>query len=399
MNRFMHLEDVCTDIIDCPHSTPQWLDQGIRVIRNFNLKNGALDFTDSYYVDNETYENRVKRIVPKENDIVFSREAPIGNLAIIPEGLKCCLGQRLVLLRANTQLVNPHYLLYCLMSHSTQYQIEQVNKSGSTVSNFNIGDLRKLLLPIVELTQQNRIVNCLSTIDKKVEINNKLNFEFKSMMNTIYNFWFIQFDFPNNEGKPYKSNGGKMVWNDVLKREIPLGWEAKAIGNVINENEKSQIKVGDARIRHGKIPFFTSGNEIINFDEPFVDGRNLFINTGGNADIKFYIGKAAYSTDTWCVNFGIYSDYVFIYLNSIKEVLNNSFFMGSGLKHLQKGQLKEHKICLPSSIIINEFNTLFQDVFTKMSMNYIQNQELLSLRNFLLPLLINEQVTFKNYTK
>jgi len=395
MNKIMKLEDVCTQIVDCPHSTPVWLDQGVRVIRNFNLKNGTLDFTDSYYVDVETYEDRIKRIVPEANDIIFSREAPIGNVAIIPEGLKCCLGQRLVLLRANTQIVNPYYLLYCLMSQSVKYQIEQVNKSGSTVSNFNISDLKKLLLPIVELDHQNEIVNCLSTIDKKIEINNKMNVELESMIKTIYNYWFIQFEFPNDEGKPYKSNGGKTVWNDEIKREIPLGWKAISIGEVIKENEKSQIKVGDARKRHGKTPFFTSGSEIIDFNEPFVDGRNIFLNTGGNADVKFFVGKAAYSTDTWCINFGIYTDYVFVYLKSIKETLNNSFFMGSGLKHLQKGQLKEHKICLPTYEIIDKFNSSFQDALTRISINYLQNQELLSLRNFLLELLMNGQVTFK----
>ena len=95
--KFIELNDLCVDIIDCPHSTPEWLDEGIPVIRNYNLSGGRFDFTKPSFVDEETYISRIKRGKPEADDIIISREAPIGEVAIVPEGFKCCLGQRLVL--------------------------------------------------------------------------------------------------------------------------------------------------------------------------------------------------------------------------------------------------------------------------------------------------------------
>lgn len=85
--RYCKLHELCTNVIDCPHSTPEWKTEGIRVVRNFNLHNGNLDFTDGYFVDEETYYNRIKRAKPEAGDIIISREAPMGVVAIVPENL------------------------------------------------------------------------------------------------------------------------------------------------------------------------------------------------------------------------------------------------------------------------------------------------------------------------
>ena len=107
--KYYKLSELCSDIIDCPHSTPDWKNSGIRVVRNFNLKNGNLDFSDGYFVDEKTYISRTQRAIPQEGDIIISREAPMGMVAIVPKGLKCCLGQRLVLLKVDKQKINPIY--------------------------------------------------------------------------------------------------------------------------------------------------------------------------------------------------------------------------------------------------------------------------------------------------
>ena len=110
------VEELCKSIIDCPHSTPIWKDSGIRVIRNFNIKKGQLDFSDGYFVDEETYSERTKRALPESDDLVISREAPMCEVCIIPKKLKCCLGQRLVLLKVNKEKCFPKYLLYMMQS-------------------------------------------------------------------------------------------------------------------------------------------------------------------------------------------------------------------------------------------------------------------------------------------
>lgn len=172
--QYYKLSQLCTDIIDCPHSTPEWKSEGVRVIRNFNLKNGNLDFTDGYYVDEETYLARIKRAVPEAGDIIISREAPMGVVAIVPKNLKCCLGQRLVLLKIDTTKCNPFYLLYTLMSEFVQTQFRRADATGSIVSNLCIPDLKEIIIPVIENGQVD-VAYFLERINRKILCNKHIN--------------------------------------------------------------------------------------------------------------------------------------------------------------------------------------------------------------------------------
>ena len=218
--KYYKLNDLCTDIVDCPHTTPDWKNEGIRVVRNFNLKDGNLDFTDGYFVDEATYLERTKRAIPEEGDIIISREAPMGVVGIVPKGLKCCLGQRLVLLKVNKGKCDPYYLLNTLMSDFVQTQFKRADATGSIVSNLCIPDLKEIIIPVIESGQED-VARLLEIINKKQLINNAINDNLEQQAKLIYDYWFTQFDFPDENGKPYCSSGGKMVWNEQLKRNIP----------------------------------------------------------------------------------------------------------------------------------------------------------------------------------
>ena len=164
--------------------------------------------------------------------------------------------------------------------------------------------------------------------------------------------------------------------------------------NIIIEAEKSSVQVGEAKLSSGKYPFFTSGSNILLWDVPLVDGRYCYLNTGGNADVKFYVGKAAYSTDTWCISSDEnMSDYVYMFLYSIKQELNQVFFQGTGLKHLQKPLFLEKQIYIPKNRELEEFNKLIIPLFNIVSENTRENQRLINLRDWLLPMLMNGQAT------
>lgn len=169
------------------------------------------------------------------------------------------------------------------------------------------------------------------------------------------------------------------------------------LGDIIVENEKSAVQVGKAKESAGKYPFFTSGDAILNWDSPCASGRNCFLNTGGNAGVKFYVGDAAYSTDTWCIaGKDGFSDYLYLLLESIKPELNLKFFQGTGLKHLQKPLLKDKPIYIPTETELKSFNDTVQPWLTMISDNVRQNQELISLRDWLLPMLMNGQATISD---
>ncbi|MPW03722.1 restriction endonuclease subunit S [Limosilactobacillus fermentum] len=390
--KFVTLESLCSDIIDCPHSTPKWLDEGIPVIRNFNLINGHIDTSNLSYVDEATYLERIKRANPEEDDIIISREAPMGVVGMVPKGFKCCLGQRLVLLKVNRLKCSPQYLLYVLLSDVVQKQINRIDLTGSIVSNLNIPDMKKLLIPVVD-GDINKIGEYLNSIDENISNNNKIAQQLEAMTKTIYDYWFLQFEFPNEEGKPYKSSGGKMVWNEELQRDIPEGWGSEKLKDVIVENPKSKIKVGDVK-NIGEVPFFTSGAEILSTNDSIVSGLNCYLNTGGNADVKYYYGDASYSTDTWCITARDDMKYIFPFiLDKIKPSMDKVFFQGTGLRHLQKNLLREYSLCIPDNDVLKKFEKIARDIFVQQHNLLAENRKLESLKEFLLPLLMNGQVT------
>lgn len=169
------------------------------------------------------------------------------------------------------------------------------------------------------------------------------------------------------------------------------------LSDILVENEKSRVQVGEVKGSDGKYPFFTSGESILRWKDSIVDGRNCFLNTGGNADVKFYVGDAAYSTDTWCISAKQnLADYLYLLLYSIKPELNKKFFQGTGLKHLQKPLLKDRSIYIPDEDEISDFNANVQPMFDIISENTKENQMLSTLRDWLLPMLMNGQAAISD---
>lgn len=198
--RYFRLKDLCSDMIDCPHTTPEWKSSGVYVVRNFNLKSGRLDLSNGCFVDEETYISRTQRAVPEAGDIILSREAPVGLAAIIPEGLKCCLGQRLVLLKADRSRISPQYLIFALLSEQVQTQFRRADSTGSIVSNLCISDLGELLVPVCSEDKQEQIVRILGGINQVITINERQCVLLEQQLRLIYDFWFIQRGFSDKTG-------------------------------------------------------------------------------------------------------------------------------------------------------------------------------------------------------
>lgn len=280
------------------------------------------------------------------------------------------------------------------MHYIFTYIRQSIQKSvlGSIQDNINIEYLMALDFKIPKKSYQDKIVAVLSSIDEKIELNLKICSRLESIAKTLYNYWFVQFDFPDESGKPYRTSGGEMVWNEQLKRKIPIGWKTERLGNIIIENKKSKIQVNNAKGMDGLYPFFTSGDAVLKWNEAQIAGKNCFLNTGGNADIKYYVGKAAYSTDTWCITAqnGL-EDYLYLLLLSYKPIMNTKFFQGTGLKHLQKPLLEAEKICIPNDAVLKKFNEKVQNIFPAISEKKRENEELTKLRDWLLPMLMNGQ--------
>ncbi len=188
---FDTLESMCELIADCPHSTPKWTDEGVIVLRNQNIKNGTLNLSDPSFTDERNYQARVRRATPRAGDIVITREAPIGEVCLIPEGLKCCLGQRQVLLRAKKS-VDSRYLFWALQSPFVKHQISWSEGTGSTVSNLRIPLLCQLQIP--RLKNETEIATTLSTITNKIALNRQINQTLEAIAQALFKSWFVDFE-------------------------------------------------------------------------------------------------------------------------------------------------------------------------------------------------------------
>lgn len=186
------LESMCELVVDCPHSTPEWTESGIIVLRNQNIRDGELDLSSPSYTNEEGYKSRIKRAIPRAGDIVFTREAPMGEVCIIPEGLKCCLGQRQVLLRPKKS-IHGEYLYWALQSPFVQQQISWNEGTGTTVSNVRIPVLKALQIPR-RGHEEPLIADILSSLTKKIRGNRRINQTLEQMAQAIFKSWFVDFE-------------------------------------------------------------------------------------------------------------------------------------------------------------------------------------------------------------
>lgn len=388
MIEVVNLEELCTGIIDCPHSTPKWQDKGIPVIRNYNLKDGKIDCANLSFVSEEDYKERVKRAIPEESDIIISREAPMGVVGIVPKGFQCCLGQRLVLLKIDKSRCLPKYLLYTLMSEYVQLQIRRINQTGSIVSNLNISSLRELKIPLHSFEEQEKITNILSAIDDKISLNSQINQELEAMAKTLYDYWFVQFDFPDQNGKPYKSSGGKMVYHPELKREIPEGWGVEKLSHFLTIKNGKDHK----HLQDGKFAVYGSGGIMRTVADYLYSGESILFPRKGTLNNVMYVNEKFWTVDTMFyseVNKNTSALYVFY---SVKDIDFNKLNTGTGVPSMTSSILYDLNIVVPEENILEKFNTVVKRNYETIKLNNIQNQELTQLRDWLLPMLMNGQV-------
>ena len=364
--KYRKLMDCCEFISDGDHLPPPKSTEGIPfiTISNFTGQN-KISFEDTMFVPKSYYDKLSETKKAHKGDILYSVVGSFGKPVYVDFEMPMVFQRHIAILRPKSD-VNGKYLYYTMLNPQFYRMVDKL-AIGCSQRTVTLDTLRNIEVSLPDKDIQDKIVGVLSLIDEKIDINNNVNDNLAAMAYDIYMHTFFS-------KKP----------NAKLK-------------DILTEAEKSSIQVGEAKISNGKYPFFTSGSTILKWNEPFVDGRNCFLNTGGNADVKFYVGKAAYSTDTWSVSAkSEMSDYLYLMLFSIKPELDQKFFQGTGLKHLQKPLLKDRPIYVPEKMELEAFNRQVMPMFDIISENTRENQQLTSLRDWLLPMLMNGQATISD---
>lgn len=275
--------------------------------------------------------------------------------------------------------------------------------TGSAQPKLNQENLSNIMLSIPEIKVQNKISKILSKIDEKIELNNKINSELEKMAKIIYDYWFLQFEFPNDEGKPYKSSGGKMVWNEELKKEIPDCWEVKKLENIFSFTKGKTPKILYDNYEKNLFPYITI--EVANDNKAqYCDIGNMIFCNGevimvmdGAASGDVYVGNKGIIGSTFAMltlkRNDVSNSLLYCILKSLKTNYKK-VNTGSTVPHANKKYIEN--MYLPLAKDMSYFSKTFENIYKKIRKNRIETRELISLRDYLLPLLMNGQVGFKD---
>ena len=365
--------------------------------------------TPTVYIDEKVYrEYKEKYSYPKKGDILISAAGTIGKTVIFDGEDSYFQDSNIVWIENDESKVTNQFLYYFLQTNPF------ITTNGSTIKrlyNDNLRDTKISNVPSIQ--QQNQITDILGTLDKKIQTNNQINQELEAMAKTLYDYWFVQFDFPDQNGKPYKSSGGKMVYNPELKREIPEGWEVETL-----KDFESKIITGKTPSRAnsdnfgGEVPFITIGDIrgntfIYSTSETLTDlgasvQQNKYLPEGSLCvSCIATVGEIGFTTE-WShtnqqINSIVFEDetnryYLYFALKNYFENANASAKTGNTFANMNKEDFSGIRIILPRNEIKNNFHKITELYFAQIKCLQGQNQELTQLRDWLLPMLMNGQV-------
>lgn len=400
------------EIFDGPHATPIKTDVGPFFLSISSLESGRLDLSKSARLSEEDFKKWTKRVTPRKGDLLFSYETRLGEAALMPDDVRACLGRRMGLLRPRSNKVIPEYLLYAYLSPAFQQTIVANTITGATVDRIALNEMSDFPIRIPGMDEQKKVAGLLKIIDTKIDCNNRINAELESMAKTLYDYWFVQFDFPDVNGKPYKSSGGKMVYNHTLKREIPEGWGASsvlAVADLLGGGTPTKKK---PEYWNGDIPFFTptdADGTIFKFStadyitEEGLKGSStklfgkhtIFITARGSVG-KLVLAGAGMAMNQSCYALRAKTEVSHVFLFFLaKELIHHLQVKSSGsvFDSIVSNDIELTNLAIPKNEVIGSFAAIVEPAFEKIANNTKQNQLLAQLRDWLLPLLMNGQVT------
>lgn len=396
-------------------SSKFFVEQGIPVIRGNNLTLGDKKYIDDGYV----YITREKadelNCWAVENDLIFTAAGTIGQVGLITQPLRFneyVISNKQIRVRLDNKKIDYLYAYYWFSSPWIIKRLQNNNK-GSTVPLLTLSEIKELPINYPkDLPTQKKIADVLSCIDDKIALNNKTNSELENMAKTVYDYWFTQFYFPDANGNPYKSSGGKMEYNEVLKREIPAGWEVGRLDSICETVLGGTPSTDKEEYWNGDIPWLNSG-EVAEF--PIITAEKTVTELGieesatellpaGSVTLSItrHLRPSILTMDA-CINQSVvglkennrFNKY-FIY-PFIESKIDHYMKLRTGAQqpHINKETVDETILCIPTDEILKQYYETVGNIYERIITNAKESKELTKLRDYLLPLLMNGQVEVK----
>ncbi|MGL6114441.1 MAG: restriction endonuclease subunit S, partial [Cetobacterium sp.] len=411
-NRF-YMEEICLNITDGKHGNcKDEPNSGYFFISVKDINNGKINYDNARQITENDFLEVDKRTKLEDEDILITNSGTIGKMVFIKNNKKVrktTFQKSVAIIKPNKDKVNSKYLYYVLSSKVNKL----INLSGGSVQkNLLLKDLRKLEIDLPPLETQEKITSILSALDDKIEINNEMNKTLEEMAQTLFKRWFIDFDFPNENGEPYKSSGGKMVDSEL--GEIPEGWEIEKVENIIEVKDGTHDSPKKSEAGYKLVTSKHLEKNKINFESANVISEEDYIKINKRSQVNQYdilismIGTIGnlYLVMEEKINYVIkniglfktsqnkeYYSYIYFYLKT--ELIENyikSRLAGSTQQYISLGELRKIPIMIPNNEILNKFRKISEKPLEKIYFNVQEIQSLTEIRDILLPKLMSGEV-------
>ena len=413
MSERIVIKEIC-EVYDGPHATPKkTVDGPVYLGIDAITDDGKINAKEFAHLSEEDYIKWTKRVTPQYGDIVFSYEATLGRYALIPKDFYGCLGRRLAIIRNVSKDIDTLWLYYYFLSPEWKQFIQSKIIKGSTVNRISVEDFPTYTVPNISIKVQRKIANILSKIDEKIALNNNINDNLEQQAKLIYDYWFTQFDFPDENGKPYCSSGGKMVWNEQLKRNIPENWKVAQLKDIFNVSGKP-ISRDDCQTD----AYYTPIDVIPKRTITFAGGLSA---AEANSSLQLYeennilLGAMRVYFHRVCISAqsGITRTTTLVlkpkadeYLGYAYQVLNDDNAILYATQHSSGTQqpyikwndvLENYRFAMPSNPkSLYEYSKISEPLITKAKNCARETEQLRKLRDWLLPMLMNGQATISD---
>ncbi|EDS01093.1 type I restriction modification DNA specificity domain protein [[Eubacterium] siraeum DSM 15702] len=375
----MILNDICEFIVDCPHTTAPDEGAGYPLIRTPNIGKGRLVLNGVHRVSEKVYRQRIQRGMPQDNDLIFAREAPAGNVAIVKNGEKVCLGQRTVLLRPDKSKVCPDYLVYYILAPAQQYKLLGT-ANGATVAHVNLPVIRNMPVELPPLEVQEIVAGYLSAYDNLIENNQKQIKLLEEAAQRLYKEWFVDLRFPGYEDTPIVDG-------------VPEGWADGTLGDIaVFKRGKTITK---AQVSDGNIPVVAGGLEPAYYHNKANTTAPLITvsASGANAGFTRLYNIDVFASDCSYIDSNSTPFLLFVYCflktNAMKL---NSLQKGSAQPHVYAKDLNALVLSVPSEGVLTAFCGIVSPYFERIRLLQRENEIAAQARDRMLPKLMSGEI-------
>ncbi len=390
--------EVC-QVFDGPHATPTRLDAGPVFLGITSLNKGRIDLSASDHVSEEDFAKWTRRVTPKPGDVVFSYETKLGEAAIIPEGLRCCLGRRMGLMRPDPKKLDSRFLLFYYLGPEFQEVIRERTIHGSTVERLALIEFPQFPLRIPPLAEQKAIAAVLGALDDKIELNRRMNATLEAMARALFQSWFVDFDPVRaklDARQPAALDSATAAlfpatFDETALGHIPHGWEVNTLGEVIELAYGKPLKAEDRK--NGPVCVYGANGPVGWHDEKLVSGPGIVVGRKGNPGVVTWAHGDFYPIDTTFYvepKGGCCSLYFLYYALSLHNLANLS--ADSAVPGLNRNHAYMSKQVIPSQPVLTAFDSQIAPIFSAIHANEEQSRTLATLRDTLLPTLLSGEL-------